>query len=406
MDQVSIPIKMPTGDEAREAIASLRGYVYQIYQSVLAWTEIEDDEFLFLEVAEDFAVVAADALQAVQVKETSGRVTINSDDIITSIDSFVELQEKNPGINVSLRHLTTSMIGKEKSPEYRIGETPTLTMWRKLAKVGELSDLRRIFDISKLSDKTKKYITSLDDACLREKFLKKIHFDCGSPDTHFLERQITCRITELVIKRGGVASQAENCLSSLLVHLLRLSTNKVRVKRFVDRAELEVYLEKATQITINKALLESQYTLMEKALSTSLSQGVSIVRNQNVRPNLLSDIPLPKAIANRIMYVTPLLQSLENSGICWVWGGAGMGKTLTARVIAHKNGGIWASINLRGQASEQVVTTLTEASDLLSSFGLRGLIVDDLDCVLESSVLHSLNYLFYSADRLDVLLVV
>ena len=73
--------KTPIGDPAREAIDSLRGYVYQIYQSALAWTEIKGDEFLFLEVAEDFAVAAANALEAVQVKETAGRVTINSDDI-------------------------------------------------------------------------------------------------------------------------------------------------------------------------------------------------------------------------------------------------------------------------------------------------------------------------------------
>ncbi|MBW6390062.1 dsDNA nuclease domain-containing protein [Billgrantia antri] len=88
------PEETPVGDTAREAIDSLRGYVYQIYQSALSWTELKEDEFLFLEVAEDYAVAAKNALQAVQVKETHGRVTINSDDIVASIDSFVQLQEK------------------------------------------------------------------------------------------------------------------------------------------------------------------------------------------------------------------------------------------------------------------------------------------------------------------------
>ena len=49
---------------------------------------------LYLEVAEDFAIVAKGALEAVQVKETGRRVTINSEDIIATIDSFVELQGK------------------------------------------------------------------------------------------------------------------------------------------------------------------------------------------------------------------------------------------------------------------------------------------------------------------------
>ena len=79
------PEKTPLGNTSREAIYSLGGYVYQMYQSALAWTELEHDEFLFLEVAEDFAIVAKDALEAVQVKETTVRVTINSEGIVATI---------------------------------------------------------------------------------------------------------------------------------------------------------------------------------------------------------------------------------------------------------------------------------------------------------------------------------
>ena len=105
-------IPIPKGDMSREAINALRGYVYQIYQSALALIELEPEEFLFLEVAEDYAIVAADALNAVQVKETGHNVTINSDDIVASIDSFVDLRQNNHELQVRLRHLTTSRIGK------------------------------------------------------------------------------------------------------------------------------------------------------------------------------------------------------------------------------------------------------------------------------------------------------
>lgn len=91
---MSVTNGTPSGDPAREAIASLRGYVYQILQSALAWTKLKSDEFLYLEVAEDFAVAATNALTAVQVKETASPVTINSGDVVASINSFIELQEK------------------------------------------------------------------------------------------------------------------------------------------------------------------------------------------------------------------------------------------------------------------------------------------------------------------------
>ena len=53
VEQIMPPERFPVGDTAREAIGSLRGYVYQVYQSALSWTELNEDEFLFLEVAED-----------------------------------------------------------------------------------------------------------------------------------------------------------------------------------------------------------------------------------------------------------------------------------------------------------------------------------------------------------------
>lgn len=186
---------------AREAIDALSGYVYQIYQSALALIELEPEEVLFLEVAEDYAIVAADALKAVQVKETGHKATINSKDIVASIDSFVDLRQKNPELQVRLRHLTTSRIGKEKSAEHRIGDTPTLVVWRKLSKTGDLAPLRKILDASKLSKQTKNYIRELEDTEFREEFLKRIHFDCGALDSKFLVRQLRSKLKWLVPKQ-------------------------------------------------------------------------------------------------------------------------------------------------------------------------------------------------------------
>lgn len=403
---MSVPEGIPSGNPAREAIESLRGYVYQIYQSALAWAEIKSDEFLLLEVAEDFAIAAKNALKAVQVKETSARVTINSDDIVASIDSFVELQEKNPTLNVSLRHLTTSKIGKEKSTEHRVGEMPTLIAWRNLAKAGELSDLRRILGNSKLSVKSKKFIADLNDIDFRERFLKRIHFDCGALDSRFLYRQLESKISELVIKRGGVHSQAASCTARILLALLKLSTTKNRGERFVDRSDLEKHIEEATKITLNRTQFEEQNRLVTEILSSLVHSDTTLSRSRVAKPSPVSDVPLPKALANRGESVAQLQQSLERAGICWITGAAGMGKTVTARVLAYMNEGSWGSINLRSQSSEQVVQVLSQAAKAMPTYGLRGLIVDDFDCAMEPSVLDSIHYLFYSADRSDVLLVV
>ena len=349
VEQLMPQKKTPLGDPSREAIASLRGYVYQIYQSALAWTELENDESLYLEVAEDFAIVAKGALEAVQVKETAKPVTINSEDIIATIDSFVELREKNPSLKVTLRHLTTSAIGKEKNCEHRIGDAATLHAWRNLAKAGDLSDLRRVLDKSKLSKKSKDFVKSLDDEDFRERFLKRIHFDCGAPESHLLARQINSRISELLIDRGGVHSQTQNCVANILLTLLRLSTNSNRDERHVDQSDLEEHLEAATHVTLNRAVFETQNQLINKALSAALSSEAGLSSAQPFRPSPVAETPLPKALASRENDMRQLQQILESFGLCWIAGAAGMGKTVSARVLAHKNGGDWGSINLRGQ---------------------------------------------------------
>ena len=397
--------KTPLGDSSKEAINSLRGYVYQIYQSVLAWIELEEDELLYLEVAEDFSIVAEGALKAVQVKETARSVTINSEDIISTIDSFVVLQQKNPSLKVTLRHLTTSTIGEEQKREHRVGDTPTLLAWRNLAKAGGLADLRRVLDESKLSKKSKDFINSLDDENLRERFLKRIHFDCGAPRSDLLERQINSRVSTLLRDRGGVHSQTKRCVADILLTLLKLSTNSNRDERCIDRNCLEERLEATTHVVINRADFESQNRLIRKVLSAGLPSETGLSSAQLFRLSPITETPLPNTLANRENEILQLQQILESVGLCWIAGAAGMGKTVAARVLAYKNGGNWASINLRGQSGEEVARVLSQAADSIKDFGLRGLIVDDLCRVIEPSVQDSLHYLVHSANRTDVLLI-
>ena len=128
---------------------------------------------------------------------------------------------------------------------------PTLDAWRALAKTGDLAPLRKILENSKLSEQTKKYIHSLDDNEFREDFLKRIHFDCGALESKYLLRQLNSKLLALIKERGGVFSQVDGCLSSILMTLLHKAIQKE--DRFVDRNTLEDLLEKATQIPVNRA---------------------------------------------------------------------------------------------------------------------------------------------------------
>ena len=82
---------VPQGDAARQAVNSLRGYAYQVTAAALAWLDLDEHGRLFLEVAEDYAIVARNAIKAVQVKDTraSGTVTLNTESVRDAVSAFV-----------------------------------------------------------------------------------------------------------------------------------------------------------------------------------------------------------------------------------------------------------------------------------------------------------------------------
>src|SRR5258708_19666665 len=84
------PPTIPDQDIARQAVSALRGYVYQMYASALAWAKLGADEILLLEVAEDFATVSSSALKLTQTGDTrgSGPITLPHPKTFPPIHTF------------------------------------------------------------------------------------------------------------------------------------------------------------------------------------------------------------------------------------------------------------------------------------------------------------------------------
>ena len=171
----NIPDLVPEGDAARQAVDSLRGYAYQVLASALAWVDLGEKDRLYLEVAEDYAVMAQN-LSAVQVKDTaaSGSLTLNSSNVRDAIGSFVDLVARNPGVPVALRYLTTSTIGTEKTVAARPGGIAGLEYWRKAAAGSDVLPLRAILDSEEFPAAVRAFVQARDDDELRRDFLQKI----------------------------------------------------------------------------------------------------------------------------------------------------------------------------------------------------------------------------------------
>src|SRR3970040_460590 len=95
-----------TADPKRDATDSIRGYVYQIYQSVLAWILLKENEILVLEGAEDFDIHCGSTVITNQVKNISSNLTLRSSAVVDSLNNYWVHCERNPNYEIVLRFLT------------------------------------------------------------------------------------------------------------------------------------------------------------------------------------------------------------------------------------------------------------------------------------------------------------
>ena len=123
----------------------------------------------YLEVAEDYAIVARDAILGVQVKdaERSGSVTLNSVSVRNAITNFIDLVERNPDKSVDLRFFTTSDIGTEREIADRPDNMAWLHYWKRTCAGANILPLRKVLESNKFMDKVRRFCKARDDEQLR-----------------------------------------------------------------------------------------------------------------------------------------------------------------------------------------------------------------------------------------------
>jgi len=262
------PSDVPQGDPAGQAVASLKGYAYQLYASALAWLDLGDGEVLYLEVAQDYATAAKAALAAVQVKDTRAKVTINSSTVRKAINDFVDLVKRNPRRQVTLRFLTTSNVGTEKKVIYRAAGEPTLKYWCKAGDDADITPLRNVLERLDLSDLAKAYIKERTDEQLRNDLIKRITWDCGAQDFGTLKEQLEEEVVIFANKRLSVPpSEGRRAAATVLQHVLHQTLEAKPSCRKLTPASLLDAVAKATGLWLPRAGLETHVTaLVSEAL--------------------------------------------------------------------------------------------------------------------------------------------
>lgn len=136
-DSSAMTVGLLVLERERDAWAAIRGFVYQVDQSIDRWLDLDEHGALQLEAGEDIDyvsgalsgdVAAIDRLLE-QVKHRETNVTLRSTASREAVANFFEHRRLNPTVNLAFRFTTTARIGRERDTPLP-GKMPGIHAWR------------------------------------------------------------------------------------------------------------------------------------------------------------------------------------------------------------------------------------------------------------------------------------
>ena len=404
---------LPNADSARQAIHAIRGYEYQILAAALAWVDLEENGLIYLEVAEDYAHVIGGNIEAVQVKATrgSGAVTLNTPAVRDAIESLVHLVARNPAREVHLRFLTTAPIGLERSPDDRPGELPGLEYWQRArADREDVGPLRELLERESSPAVVRNFCRGRTDEQLVSDLIRRVTWDCDRPETTTLRRELEERVSLFLRKEFGVPLQEALPFADVLAsHVLRRSALQDARDRVLSRQELLHLADSFTRVSVPRSDFERLLTRALAFPDTSTPGHAMFSAGGLSSPPWIVDaapLPTPQALVPRDALETLVRSALSATGLCFLVGATGTGKSILARCVAASFPGPRFQVDLRDAAVPEARNRLKQVFALLAEMGPATLILEDLNCLAVSSVQVSLSELIGAARRRDMRVVI
>ena len=410
---MEIDLAPPNADSARQAIHAIRGYEYQILAAALAWADLDENGLIYLEVAEDYARVVGGDIEAVQVKATrgSGPVTLNTPAVRAAIESFVNLAAQNLSREVQLRFLTTAPIGREKSPDDRPGGFPGLEYWQR-ARAGreDVGPLRTILERESSPEAVRTFCRNRTDEELLADLIRRVTWDCDRPETTTLRWELEERLSLFLRKEFEVPAHQTPPFADILVsRVLHRSAMRDARDRVLSRHELHQLAESFTSVSL-------RYTDHQRLLSQALASpdtstlGHAMVSMRDVAyPPWVVDasiLPTPTVLIRRESLETLVHSALRATGLCFVVGATGAGKSILARCIAATFPDPRYWVDLRDAEPSEARIRLKQVFVLLAEMGSATLMLEDLNCLTAPSVQTLLAEVVGAARRRDMRVVI
>ncbi|WP_413192474.1 tetratricopeptide repeat protein [Pararobbsia alpina] len=361
-------------DIRRQAIDSLRGYDYQIWRSVEAWTKLSIGQLLYLEGAEDFDLVDENGETSTsQIKNSGKNISLGSNDVREAIENFWAHLERNPDRPIRMRFVTRGDVGFEKGDPLQ-GVTG-ISLWRTAAEGDDdaASRVARYLSKTLQSPTLRRFLDSAAPADLRSKLFERIDWATTEPSTDAVRIAVERAIIDLGDERDIDHNESQKAVDGLLAHCVETIKHRDINLRVLTKADLlRVFVAKTSMMM---PLTRSIISQMGHASATGRGVTLATLSSVSFSPAALGVEPMlpPFCLPRR-----SLIDAITRQGSpALIVGSEGRGKTTVASLVGKELGGVACWVDLSAYDASALPSALERLLLAIRDLPSRTVVVVD-----------------------------
>jgi len=355
---------VPTGPTSAAHV--IAGFRYQLLQSVATLVALGENETLHLEVSEDFSVTAPGRTTDHQVKHSQAVTGSPSYSLRSSLvrDCLARFWEARSIGSAERRLVFMARGGAAVERGFTFpGGQPGLLYWQTAAIDADTEPVREaLLSLFAEHPLGAWLATNPSDAELRENLLRRVNWQLGLVSAGELEAQIKDLLRPMFHERGWPVTLADQALKLLLERAFDVASRPDAASRQLNRFDLQEVLES----TGAGAWLADQFA--QPVTSTSSAQDILVTQLDHIASGAI-----------RAATVDQLLADVRGQPLVWLHGSHGVGKSILARLMAHRTSGLWLIVDLWPVSKDQTsaLAAWRELLRLSARQTLGGIIIDD-----------------------------
>lgn len=324
-----IPPELPA-DASRQAVASIRGVIYQLWWSIDAWLRLTTpNEVIYLEGAEDFDRASAREAVAQQVKSEVEGISLNNQRALKALENFWTLQCQEVGRTVEFHYISTAPSVVERDAAF--GGIAGMDAWNIARDSVEMAVCIQKYLASKFSDSSalSAFLNAADVATVQAQLIRPMHWFLSQPGLEVVQRSAEDRVVYRLSDAGVSLSYSSKVCDRLYSFVCEVVVRPDSASRRLTIADLLRQIDAAT--TAHVAVPAVQYGQFVRALEAGeFDPGRALLDMMK-----LEMPPAPTPLLNREVLVRSVRERIEAHAAVLLTGSVHKGKTTVAQLVGH-----------------------------------------------------------------------